>query len=138
MAIHKKVEDVKDDGNCGYRCVGSLIGYDEDNGWNKVHYDLHKEVLMHRGLYESMFTKKVVEDVIGILNCHDSPCPRSKWMQMPEMGYIIASAYKVVLILISKLQCLTFMPLHDAPNPEIPHNLISIAFVNGCQFMKLF
>ena len=36
-----KVEDVNDDGNCWYHYVDSLMGYDKENGWRKVCYDMH-------------------------------------------------------------------------------------------------
>lgn len=42
-----KLEEVNDDGNCGYHYMDTLMGYDNENGWRKVCYDLQKKVLMY-------------------------------------------------------------------------------------------
>lgn len=59
------------------------------------------------------------------------------WMDMPDMGHIIASCYNVVLVHISLEQCLTFLPLRSPPLPEESHEIISIGFVNGNHFVRL-
>ncbi|KAK1311545.1 hypothetical protein QJS10_CPA07g00666 [Acorus calamus] len=56
---------------------------------------------------------------------------------MPNMGPVIASFYKIVVVHISKLQCLTFFPLRDAPPPITAHRILPIGYVNGCHFIRL-
>ncbi|XP_020411024.1 uncharacterized protein LOC18792652 [Prunus persica] len=52
MLIHiRGAQDVKSDGNCGFRAIGSLMGFG-DNAWCKVRRDLLKELRKESVIYE--------------------------------------------------------------------------------------
>ncbi|XP_034213046.1 uncharacterized protein LOC117625623 [Prunus dulcis] len=52
MLIHiRGAQDVKSDGNCGFRAIGSLMGFG-DNAWCKVRKDLLKELRKESIIYE--------------------------------------------------------------------------------------
>ena len=59
-------------------------------------------------------------------------------MSMPDMGHLIASCYRVVVIFLSHLQCLTFLPLYVLGDDE-PTNLpeIAIGLVNDNHFIQV-
>ncbi|XP_034206999.1 uncharacterized protein LOC117620865 [Prunus dulcis] len=50
-------QDVKSDGNCGFRAIGSLMGFG-DNAWRKVHRDLLKELRKESVIYELILNGK--------------------------------------------------------------------------------
>ncbi|XP_058203032.1 uncharacterized protein LOC131317502 [Rhododendron vialii] len=43
----------------------------------------------------------------------DGCAPENRWMIFPNMGHVVSSTYNVVVILLSQLQCLSFLPLHS-------------------------
>lgn len=130
------IQDVCNDGNCGYRAVASLMGLNEQTGWKQVRHSLIQEMLKNRGYYEKVFGADFHSNISRVLDCYDSPCPTANWMQMPEMGYLVATTYQCVLVFISDVQCVTFLPLLG--NPVIPHRVVSIGFVYRGHYIKLF
>ena len=48
------INDVSVDGNCGYRAIASLMGYDDD-GWKQVRKDMLNELISYRSLYDWLF-----------------------------------------------------------------------------------
>ncbi|KAK3223224.1 hypothetical protein Dsin_010249 [Dipteronia sinensis] len=79
-----------------------------------------------------------VHEVLHSLSYFESNPRQDHWMTMPETGHIIASKYNVVLVLLSKQLCLTFLPLRSVPLPQSLHKIITIGFVNGCHFIEVF
>ncbi|KAH1190500.1 hypothetical protein GmHk_20G058030 [Glycine max] len=77
----KNIIDVKADGNCGYCAMVALLGMGE-NLWSLVHNHLHKE----------LFTI-------------------DKWMNITNMGYVIASLYNVIVVSLSSQQSFFIRPL---------------------------
>ncbi|XP_058191446.1 uncharacterized protein LOC131308532 [Rhododendron vialii] len=69
---------------------------------------------------------------------HECSAPRENWMTMPDMGHIIASAYNCVLVHLSNIQCLTFLPLRSEPLPSMKQKDIAIRFVDGEHFVQVF
>ena len=57
---------------------------------------------------------------------------------MPDMGHLMSSYYKVVLVFLSLQQCLTFLPLISSPIPPSDHKIITIGFVNGSHYVQVF
>ncbi|XP_038680254.1 uncharacterized protein LOC119981269 [Tripterygium wilfordii] len=60
------------------------------------------------------------------------------WMNIPDMGHLIASRYNIILHLISDVQSLTFLPLRSIPPPHAEHRAIIIGYVNGNHFVQVF
>ncbi|KAH7844065.1 hypothetical protein Vadar_023844 [Vaccinium darrowii] len=65
----------------------------------------------------------------------DGPAPNDKWLTMPDMGHIIASAFKVALVFLSEKQCLTFLPLHCTPLP--PKSIHEAGFPHAADGVEL-
>ena len=56
---------------------------------------------------------------------------------MPEIGHIIASKYNVVLLHISDVLIVTFLPLRSIPLSRSSHKIIAIGFVNRNHFIEV-
>lgn len=60
-----------------------------------------------------------------------------KWMIVPDMGYVIACRYNVILVLLSLKQNITFFPLRRQPPIDSSlHHIICIGHVNGNHFIN--
>ncbi|CAL2277683.1 unnamed protein product [Prunus armeniaca] len=58
ILIHiRGAQDVKSNGNCGFRAIGSLMGFG-DNAWRKVRRDLLKELRKESVIYELILNGK--------------------------------------------------------------------------------
>ncbi|CAL2264756.1 unnamed protein product [Prunus armeniaca] len=101
-------KDVKSDGNCGFRAIAGLLGYGE-NSWRK-----------------SVESKREVEYRLDYFD--DYPL-EDRWMLIPEMGYLIANCYNVVLMHFSNAISLMFLPTESHPLPEYQRREISIRLV---------
>ncbi|KAG5553746.1 hypothetical protein RHGRI_011583 [Rhododendron griersonianum] len=134
----ESVKDVDDDGNCGFRAVSGFMKGDVHD-WLMVRSDLLKELETHLHLYEQVVggTQRAME-LLHILSWYESPAPQEQWMTMPDMGHIIASAYNCVLVHLSNVQCLTFLPLQSKPLPSMKRKVIAIGFVDGGHFVQVF
>ncbi|XP_024038607.1 uncharacterized protein LOC112097619, partial [Citrus clementina] len=67
------------------------------------------------------------------------PNPRyDHWMIMPNTGYLIASKYSVIVLLISMQQYLTILPLRSIPETRSSHKIIAIGYIYGCHFIEVF
>jgi len=50
-----------------------------------------------------------------------------KWMIIPDMGYVIANKYNVILVCLSLVQNMTILQLRSTPPVDIrQHRMISI------------
>ncbi|KAJ1409450.1 Protein FAR1-RELATED SEQUENCE 6 [Sesbania bispinosa] len=58
-----------------------------------------------------------------------------KWMTLPDMGYIIASRYNLVLVSLSKSGSMTFFPIRG--HPKSSHQVICIGYVYGNHFIQV-
>ncbi|KAL5127555.1 hypothetical protein HKD37_14G039956 [Glycine soja] len=60
-----------------------------------------------------------------------------KWMDITEMGYVIASRYNVILVSLSRKQSMTFFPLRSQPPPDSSvHRMICVGHVFGNHFVQ--
>ncbi|XP_038697736.1 uncharacterized protein LOC119995336 [Tripterygium wilfordii] len=110
------IVNVADDGNCGYRAVAEL------NTWE--------------GFYTKIFGDRTKDHLIA-LNYYESPADMKYWMTMPDMRHLIATRYNIVVVLLSRHQCLTFLPLRSRPKPYHVKNIIALGFVNGNHFVQV-
>nr|XP_027188670.1 uncharacterized protein LOC101493161 [Cicer arietinum] len=140
VEIHKFIDDiidVGDDGNCGYRAVAALLGMGE-NCWAFIRQQCvielqefmsHSEILFGGENYVRQLIHNVyVEQVAS----------KDNWMTLPEMGYVIASKFNLVVVALSLNQSQTYFPLRSPPPTSMSdHRVIVIAFVNNCHFVYL-
>eukprot|EP00262_Sarcandra_glabra_P017707 TRINITY_DN6157_c0_g3_i1.p1 TRINITY_DN6157_c0_g3~~TRINITY_DN6157_c0_g3_i1.p1 ORF type:complete len:547 (+),score=84.06 TRINITY_DN6157_c0_g3_i1:3-1643(+) len=131
----KEAKDVAKDGHCGFRVVADLMGMGED-GWRYVRGHLVEELENHTELYTNLFgSDQRVCELATTLKCWEVSASPQFWMTMPDMGHLISSRYEVVLVHISKEQCLTFLPLRS---PFVStHRLVAIGYINNNHFVQL-
>ncbi|KAH1203363.1 hypothetical protein GmHk_17G049628 [Glycine max] len=92
------IVDVKADGNYGYWSIATLLGMGEDS-WSMVRNQLIKELGKWPDDYINIFsgTKRFEELRLSLLVDGFSKVSVDKWMDITEMGYVIASRYNVYL-----------------------------------------
>ncbi|CAL8175128.1 unnamed protein product [Prunus armeniaca] len=98
ILIHiRGAQDVKSDGNCGFRAIGSLMGFG-DNSWRKVRRDLLKELRKESVIYELILNgKERVQHIEYMLDYFEDFPLQDRWMTIPDMGHLFASCYNVYL-----------------------------------------
>ncbi|KAH1256569.1 hypothetical protein GmHk_03G006709 [Glycine max] len=134
-----KIVDVKADGNCGYRSVAGLLGMGQDS-WLVVHNHLLKEHAKFSEDYIKLFggTERFEELRMSLLVDGLTKVTTNKWMDITDMGHVIASRYNVIVISLSKQQSTTFFPLRSQPlvNSSL-HRIICIDHVYGNHFVEV-
>lgn len=126
-----KINDVKNDGNCGYRVVASFLGLEEDN-WPQIRVELLVELHKNKHIYMRILkSPKTFEELVKSLDYFHSPAEEDYWMTFPKIGHLIASCYNIVLHFFSLLQCLTFLPLRSEPVRAEIRKEVAMAFDNN-------
>ncbi|GJT10658.1 hypothetical protein Tco_0857700 [Tanacetum coccineum] len=106
------LQDVKPDGNCGFRSVALGLGLPEDH-WPRIRSDLVHELESRQEQYMCKFGTLGYNRIYSIVRFV------GQWMEMPDTGLVIASTYnKVVVNLSDDGGCATSFPLWSSP----PHN----------------
>ncbi|KAH1189811.1 hypothetical protein GmHk_20G057513 [Glycine max] len=135
-----KIVDVKADGNCGYRSVASLLGMGEDS-WSVVRNHLLKELAKFSEDYIKLFggTKRFEELRMSLLVDGLTKVTADKWMDIMDMGHVIASRYNIIVVFLSKQQSTTFFPLRSQPLANsLLHRIICIGHVYDNHFVEVY
>ncbi|KAH1238487.1 hypothetical protein GmHk_08G023144 [Glycine max] len=62
-----------------------------------------------------------------------------KWMDITDMGYVIASRYNVIVVSLSRQQSMTFFSLRSQPPPNSSvHRMICVDHVFGNHFVQVY
>ncbi|KAL5154128.1 Protein FAR1-RELATED SEQUENCE 5 [Glycine soja] len=134
-----KIVDVKGDGNCGYRSVAGLLGMGQDS-WSVVRNHLLKELANFSEDCVKLFggTERFEELRMSLLVDGLTKVTTDKWMDITDMGYVIASRYNVIVVSLSKQQSMTFFPLRSQPlkNSSL-HRIICIGHVYDNHFVEV-
>ncbi|KAL5146400.1 Protein FAR1-RELATED SEQUENCE 5 [Glycine soja] len=136
----RDVVDVKADGNCGYRFIAALLGMGEDS-WPLVRNELLKELGRWSHEYMNLFggTERFEQLKLSLLVDGFSKVSVDKWMDITDMGYVIASRYNVILVSLSQQQSMTFFPLRSQPPPDSSgHCIICVGHVFGNHFVQVY
>ncbi|KAL5170514.1 putative protein FAR1-RELATED SEQUENCE 10 [Glycine soja] len=134
----RDVVDVKADDNCGYRSIAALLGMGEDS-WSLVRNELIKELGRWSHEYMNLFggTERFEQLKLSLLVDGFSKVSVDKWMDITDMGYVIASRYNVILVSLSQQQSMTFFPLRSQPPPDSSgHRIICVGHVFGNHFVQ--
>ncbi|GJY45963.1 RNA-directed DNA polymerase, eukaryota [Tanacetum coccineum] len=125
------LQDVKPDGNCGFRSVALGLGLPEDH-WPRIRSDLVRQLESRQHQYRSIFGTR------GYNQIYSSVRLAGEWMEMPHTGLVIASAYnKVVVSLSNDGGCATSFPLWSSPPQSDSNEIIVIAHVNGDHYIRV-
>jgi histone-lysine N-methyltransferase SETD2 len=131
------VQDVPADGNCGFWAIAGLVSIVKDNAAVQVRKDLLNELYSNLTYYQQMWPAERIEELTETLSFFES-CPERKyWMQMPDMGPLIASTYGVAFFHLSRHQCITYLPHRSAPPTTSIRKEIAMGFVNGNHFVQV-
>ena len=61
-----------------------------------------------------------------------------KWMNIMDIGYVIASRYNVIVVSLSQQQSMIFFPLRSQPPPDSSvHRVICTGHVYGNHFVQV-
>ncbi|KAL5180466.1 Protein FAR1-RELATED SEQUENCE 2 [Glycine soja] len=135
-----KIIDVKDDGNCEYWSISDLLGMGQDS-WSVVRNHLLKELTKFLEDYIKLFggTKRFEELRMSLLVDGLTKVTTNKWMDITDMGHVIASRYNVIVVSLSKEQNTTFFPLRSQPlaNSSL-HHIICIGHVYDNHFVEVY
>jgi len=135
--MHQFIEKVVDvsDGHCGFCAVADICNLSVDDH-QIICYQLQKELIGEENArYRRMIGNyRRYKEVLGALTfCSIGLAPPDKWMNMSDMGFLIAQRYNhVVLLSIKKGRSEIFFPLSVEP----PHTerLMCLAHVNDNHF----
>ncbi|XP_050880353.1 uncharacterized protein LOC127084029 [Lathyrus oleraceus] len=136
--IRTYIEDVVNvisDGNCGFRVIASLHGYGED-GWSMVRRDLELEIIDkdRSTLYDKLFCNRLAEVRESLMIKSFGSQPSEKWLTLPDIGYLIANRYNVVLVCLGN-PCMTFFPMTSSHSPNV--SIYCIGFVNQNHWVQV-
>ncbi|KAH1189455.1 hypothetical protein GmHk_20G057217 [Glycine max] len=135
-----KIVDVKADGNCGYRSIAGLLGMGQDS-WSVVCNHLLKELAKFSEDYIKLFggTDRFEKLRMSLLVDGLTKVTTDKWMDITDMGHVIASRYNVIVVCLSKQQSTTFFPLRSQPleNSSL-HRTICIGHVYDNHFVEVY
>ncbi|PPS16233.1 hypothetical protein GOBAR_AA04341 [Gossypium barbadense] len=121
------IQDVRGDGNCGFRAIYVCLGYGEDQ-WLYVGHQLLDELLSSYDIYARVFTDGI-DELRNSLYFSQSSAPAEHWMVMPMTGVLIANKFVVIFNYLTKRGDITFFPLWRGPEHFQYHHAISIAHV---------
>ncbi|KAH1213066.1 hypothetical protein GmHk_14G041098 [Glycine max] len=136
LCIHNSIEnivDVKVDGNCEYRAIVALLGMGEDS-WSLVHNHLLKELAKWSDEYINLLGGIVRFDELkrSLLVDGLSMVIMDKWMNIIDMGYVIASRYNAILVSLSLQQRMTFFLLEVYLRDCCPLPLLALLWSRNC------
>ncbi|KAI5384533.1 hypothetical protein KIW84_071509 [Lathyrus oleraceus] len=136
--IRSYIEDVvnvESDGNCGFRVIASLHGYGED-GWPMVRRELGLEIIDKdkSTLYDKLFSNWLSEVRESLMIESFGSQPPEKWLTLPDMGYLIANRYNVVLVYLGN-SCMTFFPMTSSHSPNV--SIYCIGFINQNHWVQV-
>lgn len=143
VVMHPYIElivDVKADENCGYRAIAALLDKGEES-WAIVRHDLTRELGQWCDEYAQLLGghERVKQLRQSLYIEKTTVTTQDKKMIIPDMGYVIASAYRVVLVFLSLRASMTFFPLRGSPPSYLKyHRVICIASVNDNHFLQVF
>ncbi|KAH1080003.1 hypothetical protein J1N35_019764 [Gossypium stocksii] len=121
------VQDVRGDGNCGFRAISVCLGYGEDQ-WLYVRHQLLDELLSSYDVYARVFTDGI-DELRNSLCFSQSPAPAEHWMVLPMTSVLIANRFGVIFNYLTKQGDITFFPLWRGPKHFQYHHAITIAHV---------
>lgn len=135
----RDVQDVRADGNCGFRSIAVSLGYQEDK-WPNVRYNLIAELDTFLGQYVEIlggYERASTDRHALHFFQNDVEAPFEHWMTMPDMGLLIASTYNVILHVFHRTESVTYLSLRTTPPPPFQHITIAIGHVNNNHYVQV-
>ncbi|XP_035838234.1 uncharacterized protein LOC118485849 [Helianthus annuus] len=134
-----RTQDVTPDGHCGYRSVAVGLGFTE-HVWPNIRRDLLLEIDHNESCWKHVFetyNKGDFKRICKSIEWHSvKGCGPSHWMEMPQVGLLVAQRYNIVLHVLSNEWSTTIFPLMDAPLDPRPQ-AITLVHVDGGHFIHV-
>ncbi|XP_073221248.1 uncharacterized protein [Cicer arietinum] len=105
--------DVAADGNCGFRVIALLLGFGEEC-WSLVRKRLDQEIVSHVTPYDRLFTGRIKEVRDSLMISDLGVQPMDKWLSIPDMSYVIATTYNIILVTFGLTFSMTFFPMRGS------------------------
>ncbi|KAL5153303.1 hypothetical protein HKD37_19G052886 [Glycine soja] len=110
-----------------------------EDSWSVVRNHLLIELAKFSEDYIKLFggTKRFEELRMSLLVDGLTKVTTDKWMDITDMGHVIASRYNIIVVFLSKQQNMTFFPLRSQPlaNSSL-YRIICIGHVYGNHFVE--
>jgi hypothetical protein len=136
-----KIKNAKPDGHCGFRSVAMGLGLVQKD-YMQIRSEMLSEMRMKedfwRGFYnlEDGSQYKAIYERIRFEGVGQAPV--EKYMDMPDMGFLIAQIYGVIVHSISMAGCCTIFPLKGGPDGAMqPHLVVAVVFVDKAHFIHI-
>ncbi|XP_004512845.1 uncharacterized protein [Cicer arietinum] len=132
-----EIFDVAADGNCGFRAIALLLGHGEEC-WYMVRNSLDQKIASHVTPYDRLFTRLIreVRDPLKISGLGLQPM--NKWLSIPDMSYVIATTYNIILVTFGQTFSMTFFPMRGSHSGSTKNDRICcIRFVNRNHWVLL-
>ncbi|XP_038687449.1 uncharacterized protein LOC119986826 [Tripterygium wilfordii] len=133
------IQDIKPDGNYGFRAIAVYLGLDED-AWATIRYNLIEELHIFRTQYVAIFgSDGQWTRVYNSLNFFtlDRGASIEHWMAMSDMDLLIASKFNVKLHILSAAQSFKYFTLRSTPPPSYQLVAIAIGYVNNNHYVQV-
>ncbi|KAJ1385460.1 MULE transposase domain [Sesbania bispinosa] len=132
----ESVVDVARDGNCGYRAISALLGMGEES-WPIIRQELYREICYWHHDYAQLFgdEQRCYQLRNSLLVDGRTSVAVDKWMTLPDIGYVIAFRYNVMLVSLSIDQSMTFFPLRG--HPPTNHKILCIGYVDSNHWVQV-
>lgn len=122
-----RIQNVRGDGNCGFRSIAACLGHGEDK-WLYVRQQLLNELLRSYDAYARVFTDGL-DDLLTSLSFSESPAPLQHWMIMPITSILIANTFGVIIHFLSNAMSISCFPLWKGPEEFQQHQVLTISYV---------
>ncbi|KAH1193999.1 hypothetical protein GmHk_19G054897 [Glycine max] len=112
-----------------------------EDSWLLVCNELIKELSKWSHNYINLFggTKRFEELSLSLLVDGFSKVSVDKWVDIMEMGYVIALRYNVILVSLSRQQSMTFFLLGSQPPPDSSvYRMICVGHMFGSHFVQVY
>nr|KAJ0211591.1 hypothetical protein LSAT_V11C400199230 [Lactuca sativa] len=119
------IQNVRGDGNCGFRSVAVCLGYDE-NEWLFIRQQLYDELLTSYEDYSRVFIgcNGVLDSLSFFMT--DRTAPPEHYMLMPQTGILIANRFGVIVQFLTTVGPVTFFPLWRGPSEFQNHRVLTL------------
>ncbi|XP_028242200.1 uncharacterized protein LOC114420528 [Glycine soja] len=112
-----------------------------EHSWSVVRNHLLKELANFSEDYIKLFggTERFEELRMSLFVDGLTKVTTDKWMDITDMGHVIASRYNIIIVSLSKQQNMTFFPLRSQPlaNSSL-HRIICIGHVYDNHFVEVY
>src|ERR1044072_1642966 len=119
-----QIINVTGDGYFGFRAIAALLDHGEHR-WHDIRNIMIAEMNVRANKYVDMWGVELFNSAMNALIVTPTQViTEDYWLSIPDMEYVISTAFNIVLITIAISGCATFLSL--AGPPPLIHRVIAI------------